>query len=110
MLFRSLNKAGTYKQLQIHWFLESSRLIISQMVIFFFLYVEMGTHPSYAWRSIMAAQSLVKKGYRWQVGNGLSLNILKDLHKPSTFTITPRPMDVPLDLTVSLLINPYIRA
>ena len=54
----------------------------------------------------MTAQSLVKKGYRGQVGNRLSLNILKDLHKPSTFTVTPRPLDV----TISLLINPYTRA
>ena len=60
----------------------------------------------------MTAQSLIQKGYRWQVGNRLSLNILKDkwLHKPSTFTITSRPVDVPLDAMVSLLIKLYTRA
>ena len=77
-----------------------------------FLFAEMGNYPSYAWRSIMTEQSLVRKGYRWQVGNELSLNILKDkwLHKPSTFTVTSKPVDVPLDATVSLLINPCTSA
>ena len=54
-------------------------------------------------------QSLVQQGYRWQVGNGLSLNILKDkwLHKPTTFNVISKPMIVPLDARVSLLLDPY---
>ena len=35
-----------------------------------FVHVGMGCNPSYAWRSIMATQDVVKKGIRWQVGNG----------------------------------------
>ena len=30
-----------------------------------FLSTELGHHPSYAWRSIMSAQSIVQKGYHW---------------------------------------------
>ena len=35
----------------------------------------MGRHPSYDWRSIMAVQNLIKKGVRWQVGDGEKINI-----------------------------------
>ena len=35
----------------------------------------MGNHPSFAWRSIMSAQAVVKKGLRWRVGNGRSIQI-----------------------------------
>ena len=35
-----------------------------------FLEADMGCQPSYAWRSLMAAQALVKQGVRWQVGDG----------------------------------------
>ena len=77
-----------------------------------FLSAKLGSHPSYTWRSIMAMQSLIQQGYRWQVGNGLSLNILKDkwLHKPTTFNVISKPMIVPLDARVSLLIDPYTRS
>ena len=74
-----------------------------------FLSTKLGSHPSYTWRSIMAVQSLVQQGYRGHVGNGLSLNILKDkwLHKPTAFNVISKTMIVPLDARVSLLIDPY---
>ena len=57
-----------------------------------FLSAELGNHPSFVWRSIMVAQSIIRERHRWQrhrwqVGNGLSLYILKDkwLPLPSTF-------------------------
>lgn len=33
-----------------------------------FIHASLGTHPSYTWRSLMAAQHLVKKGTRWNTG------------------------------------------
>ena len=38
-----------------------------------FVHVGMGCNPSYAWRSILATQDVVKKGIRWQVGNGCGI-------------------------------------
>ena len=34
---------------------------------------ELGNYPSFVWRSIMVAQSIIREGHRWEVGNGLSL-------------------------------------
>ena len=31
---------------------------------------QIGKRPSYAWRSIMAAKSVVEEGIRWSIGNG----------------------------------------
>ena len=30
-----------------------------------YLLAKLGNHPSYAWRSILAAQSIVRQGHRW---------------------------------------------
>ena len=43
-----------------------------------FLQAGLGDNPSYAWRSIMAGQNVVKKRMRWQVGNGQSIWIWTD--------------------------------
>ena len=40
-----------------------------------FLQASIGNNPSYAWRSIMAAQYLVQQGTRWSVGNGNSIRV-----------------------------------
>ena len=48
-------------------------LNISPMGIF--LLAELGHHPSYAWRSILAAQDVVKRCHRWQVGNRQLIDI-----------------------------------
>ena len=52
-----------------------------------YLNVELGPKPSFAWGSIIVAQSVVKAGYRWQVGDGFSVRIWLDkwLPKPTTF-------------------------
>lgn len=42
------------------------------------LEVSLGSRPSYAWRSIHAAQKLLKKGTRRVIGNGAETNIWKD--------------------------------
>ena len=43
-----------------------------------FLHAELGQKPSYAWRSIMSAQDVVKAGHRWRVGDGTSIQIWRD--------------------------------
>ena len=37
-----------------------------------------GKNASYAWRSILAAQHLVKRGLRWQVGDGRRIRVWQD--------------------------------
>ena len=51
-----------------------------------FVDASLGRNPSFAWRSIMAAQALVQKGRRWQVGNDRSIMFWKDKWLPSPFT------------------------
>ena len=43
-----------------------------------FLHVEIGTKPSFAWRSIFAAQIVMQSGYRWQVGDSKSIEVWTD--------------------------------
>ena len=71
--------------------------------------MEIGNNPSYAWCSILAAQSIVRQGTRWHVGNGCCVEIFKDkwLHQPSTFRLTSQPIAVPFNAKVSLLIDPH---
>ena len=38
-----------------------------------FSQVVLGNNPSFTWRSIMAAQPLIKYGLRWRLGNGESI-------------------------------------
>ena len=40
-----------------------------------FTEASLGKHPYFAWRSIMSAQTVVKKGRKWRVGNGKSIQI-----------------------------------
>ncbi|GAV65580.1 hypothetical protein CFOL_v3_09095 [Cephalotus follicularis] len=34
-----------------------------------------GNNPSYTWRSIMAAQNIIKFGMKWRVGDGKSIKL-----------------------------------
>ena len=43
-----------------------------------FVDAKVGKKTSFAWRSIMAAQHLVKCGLRWQVGDGCSIRVWQD--------------------------------
>lgn len=52
------------------------------------LEAKLGTRPSFAWRSIHAAQSLMKKGMRLELGNGENIDLLRDPWLPD---VTPRP-------------------
>lgn len=58
-----------------------------------FVQDKVGCNPSFAGRSIMAAQNIVRKGVRWQVGNGRSIQIWHDkwLPTPSTYMVISPP-------------------
>ena len=52
----------------------------------------LGSNPSYTWRSIFNSLEVIKNGTRWRVGNGRLIHIWEDkwLHTPSTYkVITP---------------------
>ena len=75
-----------------------------------FLGAELGSRPSYAWRSILVVQNIVRKWCKWQMGNGASIDIWPDkwLNGPSTFKVLTRP-NILLDQSlVSLLIDSEI--
>ena len=62
-----------------------------------FIDAELGQTPSYAWRSIMVAQDVVRDGHQWQVGDGTSIQIWRDngcqspLLSKSSLCQTPYP-------------------
>jgi len=43
-----------------------------------FIQALLGNNPSFTWRSIWAAQELVKFGLRWRMGNGDSVRVWED--------------------------------
>ncbi|KAK9991150.1 hypothetical protein SO802_026135 [Lithocarpus litseifolius] len=72
-----------------------------------FLHVELGSKPSFAWQSIMAAQDVVKAGSRWEVGDGSSVQICLDKWLPThtTFRVTSPPGTLPTDSRAHTLID-----
>lgn len=48
------------------------------------LEAELGSNPSYVWRSIVAARDLVKLGSRWRVGGGDQICVLGQPWLPDT--------------------------
>jgi hypothetical protein len=51
-----------------------------------FLKANLGKRPSFAWRSIWQAKSLLEEGIIWRVGNGSKIKIWEDKWIPSTFS------------------------
>uniref|UniRef100_A0A803PF19 Reverse transcriptase domain-containing protein n=1 Tax=Cannabis sativa TaxID=3483 RepID=A0A803PF19_CANSA len=43
-----------------------------------YLSATLGNNPSFVWRSVWEAQSLIRAGARWKVGNGTLINILNE--------------------------------
>ena len=72
-----------------------------------FSQVALGNNPSFTWRSIMAAQLLIKYGLRWRLGNDESIWIWGDkwLLKPSTFMVSSPRLFMPQDMKVGDLID-----
>lgn len=71
------------------------------------LEAKVSTIGSYAWKSIISARDVIKKGIVWRIGNGSSVRIKEDkwlLVKNSSSIISPLP-SVSIDTTVQTLIN-----
>ena len=75
-----------------------------------YLNVELGPKPSFAWWSIIVAQSVVRARYRWQVGDGSLVRICLDkwLPKPTTFQTISPPNILPADARVFQLLGENI--
>ncbi|KAK4381279.1 putative mitochondrial protein [Sesamum angolense] len=69
----------------------------------------LGSHLSFTWRSIMAAQSLFRAGCRWRVGLGTSIRACVDPWLPRSCTFRPitPALDPPATLRVLDLIDPH---
>lgn len=48
-----------------------------------YLEANIGSNPSFIWRSIIEVQSTIKDNYRWRVGDGKSIKIWKDPWLPN---------------------------
>lgn len=66
-----------------------------------------GHYPSYTWRSIWGAKSLVLEGLAWRIGNGTMVKALYDKWVPFNDNMAmPRPIaSAPSDLSVADLID-----
>lgn len=72
-----------------------------------FVQASLGNNPSYMWRSLMAAQKIMQQGLRWQIGDGLNVQVWKDKWLPnsSTYKVVSPRLDSSLELRVSDLID-----
>ena len=54
-----------------------------------FAEAKIGWNPSYVWRSLMAAQKIIQKGMRWQVGDGNKIHVWHDkwISRLSTYKV-----------------------
>ena len=67
----------------------------------------MGRSPSYAWRSLMVAQGVIRKGMRWQVGSGNKIRVWRDkwIPRPSSYKVISPDFQNSKDALVCELIN-----
>lgn len=72
-----------------------------------FLESNLGSHASFAWRSIWKAKELLQEGMVWRVGDGTSINIWGDrwIPSPTTYSIQSPACVLPPDAKVSCLME-----
>jgi hypothetical protein len=72
-----------------------------------FLISEVGTRPSFVWRSLLSAKELLIEGLVWRIGDGKSIKIWQDrwLPTPISYSVQSPPRLVPDDSTVAMLID-----
>ncbi|KAL0412947.1 UNVERIFIED_CONTAM: hypothetical protein Sradi_1496400 [Sesamum radiatum] len=65
-------------------------------------------NASYAWRSLLVAQLLLKAGFCWSIGDGKSIRIAATpwIARPSMFQTVFPPWMLPALATVNVLLNP----
>ena len=73
-----------------------------------FSQAKLGHDPSFAWKSIMSAQEVVKKGMRWRVGDGNDIKIWSDkwLPPPSLYKVVSTKNTLGAEAKVCELIDP----
>ena len=72
-----------------------------------FLNAKLGNKPSFLWRSLLAAQSLIRHGTRWRVGSGHQVNIWTEPWLPndeSPWVQSPRLPEVEETTVQNLLV------
>ena len=112
--FTSFNKARLEKQMWRLW--ENPNSLVAQIMqannflMSSVLEAKMGRRISFAWRSILSAQELIKKGLVWRVGNGGKIRIWEDrwLLSP-VFKIVSPPTLLNPNATVDQLIDGDLR-
>ncbi|CAN0899179.1 hypothetical protein LINGRAHAP2_LOCUS20123 [Linum grandiflorum] len=69
---------------------------------------ELGYRPSFIWRSLLSAQSLLREGLRWRAGNVASIRVWGDCWIPNLpeHFIPSAPAVLPVDATVRELVDP----
>ena len=73
------------------------------------IHASIGNNPSYTWRSLISAQSLVNEGLRWRVGNGANIKVWQDKWLPwgLTYRVTSPRLFMSLDTKVADLIDSH---
>ncbi|KAK4381551.1 putative mitochondrial protein [Sesamum angolense] len=71
------------------------------------LLAPVGRNPSYTWRSIQAAQQVVRGGLRWRICSGRSIRIWGDpwIPRPFSFSVLSSPTAASPDMRVCDLID-----
>ena len=73
------------------------------------MYLVGENNPSYTWRSLIFAQSLVNEGLQWRVGNGANIKVWQDKWLPwgLTYRVTSPRLFMSLDTRVADLIDSH---
>jgi len=76
-----------------------------------FLEAQLGSKPSFAWRSLFNARELLSKGLLWRVGDGRSIKVWDEkwLPTPSTYSIRSIPRSLDENSMVADLIDQYTK-
>ncbi|KAL0449808.1 UNVERIFIED_CONTAM: putative mitochondrial protein [Sesamum latifolium] len=71
-----------------------------------------GRNPSFTWRSIQAAQRVIRGGFRWRIGSRSSVRVWEDpwIPRPYSFRALSRLSDTDPNLMVSDLIDASSKA
>ncbi|XP_052111546.1 uncharacterized mitochondrial protein AtMg00310-like [Arachis duranensis] len=75
-----------------------------------FLHAEIGSIPSWGWRSVLEGRKVIEKGLLWKIGSGANVRIFHDLWLPPplSFNFPQAAVTIPPNLQVyyvSALLN-----